>query len=190
MSLRRSWEVSSDRGVAATAAALAARTTSSLTGETTRALNPSMASSGPPSSRFEWWLSLGHGINVFPWLHRRVEGAAMHASTPAGWASSVGALVRQFPHWPHEVTGVLERVVLDLGPGRAFNGPRGLAVTADGALLLVADQGNSRICVLDAHTGEWVRALTGPAGSLHRPRSVAIAASTGEVRPRVHAPRH
>ena len=66
------------------------------------------------------------------------------------------------------------------GPGQ-FQYSRGLALSADGLLLLVADSGNARVAVLLASDGAWVRALTGPAGTLRCPVCVAVVPSTGQV---------
>jgi DNA-binding beta-propeller fold protein YncE len=65
-------------------------------------------------------------------------------------------------------------------PGQ-FNSPRGLALTPDDAFLLVADTSNHRVAVLRATDGAWVRALTGPPGTLECPWCVTVVPSTGEV---------
>ena len=65
-------------------------------------------------------------------------------------------------------------------PGQ-FNYPRGLALTPDEEFLLLAEGGNSRVAVLRALDGAWVRQLTGPPGTLYNPVGVAVVPSTGEV---------
>ncbi len=65
-------------------------------------------------------------------------------------------------------------------PGH-FAYPGGLALTPDDAFLLVADQGTQRVAVLRATDGAWVRALTGPPGTLECPWGVTVVPSTGEV---------
>ncbi len=65
-------------------------------------------------------------------------------------------------------------------PGQ-FKYPRGLALTPDEEFLLMADRGNSRVAVLRALDGAWVRQLTGPPGTLQDPACVAVVPSTGEV---------
>ncbi len=45
----------------------------------------------------------------------------------------------------------------------------------------MADQLNSRVAVLRATDGAWVRALMGPPGTLERPCCVTVVPSTGEV---------
>ena len=65
-------------------------------------------------------------------------------------------------------------------PGQ-FNFPTGLALTPDDAFLLVADSHNQRVAVLRATDGAWVRAQTGPFGTLVWPRYVTVVPSTGEV---------
>ncbi len=65
-------------------------------------------------------------------------------------------------------------------PGK-FNRPRGLALTPDEDFFLVADIGNSRVAVLRALDGAWVRQLTGPPDTLQDPFGVAVVPSTGEV---------
>jgi DNA-binding beta-propeller fold protein YncE len=66
------------------------------------------------------------------------------------------------------------------GPGQ-FKYPRGLALTPDEDFLLVADGVNSRVAVLRALDGTWVRQLAGPPGTLWIPVGVAVVPSTGEV---------
>ncbi len=56
-----------------------------------------------------------------------------------------------------------------------------MALTPDDAFLLVADAGNQRVVVLRATDGVWVRALTGPPGTLAWPWGVTVLPSTGEV---------
>ncbi len=62
-----------------------------------------------------------------------------------------------------------------------FDCPSGLALTPNEDFLLVADRDNSRVAVLRALDGAWVRQLTGPPGTLQEPVGVAVAPSTGEV---------
>ena len=65
-------------------------------------------------------------------------------------------------------------------PGQ-FISPSGLALTPDEEFLLVVDRGNTRVAVLRALDGAWVRQLTGPPGTLQSPWGVAVVPSTGEV---------
>ena len=65
-------------------------------------------------------------------------------------------------------------------PGQ-FQFPGGLALTPDEDFLLVTDRSNSRVAVLRALDGAWVRQLTGPPGTLQNPFYVAVVPSTGEV---------
>ncbi len=54
-------------------------------------------------------------------------------------------------------------------------------MTPDDAFLFVVDRGNLRVTVLRATDGAWVRALTGPPGTLQNPWYVTVVPSTGEV---------
>jgi hypothetical protein len=62
-----------------------------------------------------------------------------------------------------------------------FNYPSGLALSPDETRLLVADYGNRRVVVADAHDGRSVRSLQGPAGTLQQPLGVAMVPRTGQV---------
>ncbi len=62
-----------------------------------------------------------------------------------------------------------------------FDYPRGLALSPDETRLLVADYGNRRVVVVDAHDGRSVRTLQGPAGTLESPFCVATVPRTGQV---------
>jgi DNA-binding beta-propeller fold protein YncE len=62
-----------------------------------------------------------------------------------------------------------------------FDGPRGMALSPDETRLLVADAGNRRVMVVDAHDGRSVRTLQGPAGTLQEPIGVAMVPRTGQV---------
>jgi tripartite motif-containing protein 71 len=62
-----------------------------------------------------------------------------------------------------------------------FNGPRGMALSPDETLLLVADCHNRRVVVVDAHDGRFVRTLQGPAGTLQGPAGLAMVPRTGQV---------
>ena len=65
-------------------------------------------------------------------------------------------------------------------PGQ-FDEPYGLALTPDEDFFLAADHRNSRVAVLRALDGAWVRQLTGPPGTLQYPFGVAVVPSTGEI---------
>jgi hypothetical protein len=56
-----------------------------------------------------------------------------------------------------------------------------LALSPDETRLLVADYGNRRVVVADAHDGRSVRTLQGPAGTLQRPVGIAMVPRTGQV---------
>jgi DNA-binding beta-propeller fold protein YncE len=62
-----------------------------------------------------------------------------------------------------------------------FDYPCGLALSADGTRLLVADINNHRVVVADAHDGQSLRTLQGPAGTLQYPNAVAMVPRTGQV---------
>ncbi len=62
-----------------------------------------------------------------------------------------------------------------------FDGPRGMVLSPDETRLLVADRGNHRVVVVDAHDGRSVRTLQGPAGTLQGPIGVSMVPRTGQV---------
>ncbi len=62
-----------------------------------------------------------------------------------------------------------------------FNCPFHLALSPDEKLLLVADWGNRRVAVVDAHDGRFMRTLQGPDGTLQFPSGVAMVPRTGQV---------
>jgi hypothetical protein len=167
-----------------------------------------------PSGRFDALVDMGNpmkGINLFPYLRRRVEGRALGAMGPAAvlelprtvreaamprrWFREVVFVVQtsmccaRFYHFffcvcspSRQLQGEWQRTFGSEGdqPGQ-FKNPRGLALTADEAFLLVVDGRNHRVAVLRASDGTWVRQLTGPPGTLLNPWGVAVVPSTGEV---------
>ena len=94
------------------------------------------------------------------------------------WASACSALIFCFALFYYiyfvlchlQVQGEWQLTVGSQGdqPGQ-FNSPVGLALSPDDAFLLVADSSNQRVAVLRATDGAWVRALTGPPGTLECP---------------------
>jgi tripartite motif-containing protein 71 len=70
--------------------------------------------------------------------------------------------------------------LIGAGLGR-FNSPHGLALSPDETRLLIADSGNRRVVVADAHDGRSVRSLQGPAGTLQQPMGVAMVPRTRQV---------
>ena len=106
------------------------------------------------------------------------------------WASACSALIFCFALFYYiyfvlchlQVQGEWQLTVGSQGdqPGQ-FNSPVGLALSPDDAFLLVADSSNQRVAVLRATDGAWVRALTGPPGTLECPWYVVVVPSTGEV---------
>ncbi len=81
-----------------------------------------------------------------------------------------------------QIQGKFESTTGSLGAGLGqFNSPHGLALSPDETRLLVADYGNRRVVVADAHDGRSVRSLQGPVGTLQRPLSIAMVPRTGQV---------
>jgi hypothetical protein len=165
-----------------------------------------------PSGRFDALVDMGNpmkGINLFPYLRRRVEGRALGAIGPTA-VLELSRTVREAAlprRWPREVLhvfssifcakfdrifssllitsqlqGELQRTVGSRGdqPGQ-FNIPGGLALTPDESFLLVVDGANRRVAVLRATDGTWVRQLTGPPDTLLHLVGVVVVPSTGEV---------
>ncbi len=153
---------------------------------------------------------LGSGANVLPYLHRSVEGRALHATSQeigracrlssTRWAVEVGGMkllglgllmwclngtrccVMLCLHVFAQLRGEFVRSVGKKGAGVGrFNLPVRLALSADETRLLVTDAGNHRVVVADATDGRWVRTLQGPAGTLVRPAGVVMVARTGQV---------
>jgi DNA-binding beta-propeller fold protein YncE len=67
------------------------------------------------------------------------------------------------------------------GAGLGQFDPCGLALSPDETRLLVADAGNRRVVVVDAHDGRSVGTLRGPAGTLQCPVGLAMVPRTGQV---------
>ena len=169
---------------------------------------PVTAAVARPSGRFDALVDMGNpmkGINLFPYLRRRVEGRALGAMGPKT-VLELSRTVREAAmprRWPREVFDVFvcalfEHVFSSLQsrqlqgewyrtvgskgdqPGQ-FNNPRGLALTPDEAFLLVVDGRNDHVAVLRATDDTWVRQLTGPPGTLLNPWRIAVVPSTGAV---------
>jgi DNA-binding beta-propeller fold protein YncE len=81
-----------------------------------------------------------------------------------------------------QIEGAFVSVTGSWGAGLGqFHRPRGLALSPDETLLLVADTRNCRVVVVDAHDGQSVRTLQGPAGALQHPIGVSMVPRTGQV---------
>ena len=131
-------------------------------------------------SRFEALVLLGRGRALqLDFLAQPVEGLALHAVGPAH--SVFATVVSQFS-WPHLATGAFVSTVGSRGDGECqFQQPIGLACSSDGQHLLVADSQNHRVAVVDARTGAWLGAMTGPPGTLLTPHAVAVSNRSGVV---------
>ncbi len=81
-----------------------------------------------------------------------------------------------------QLRGEIVRAVGSKGVGLGhFRAPAGLALSPDETRLLVADSFNARVVVADVRDGRSLRTLEGPAGTLVKPKGVAMVARTGQV---------
>jgi DNA-binding beta-propeller fold protein YncE len=114
---------------------------------------------------------MGWGVLVLRFLHRAVEGRALHACS-----RECHVAVRRYRWAAVELHGVCVGIV----PRLEQVEPCGMTLSPCGTLLLVCDRGHARVLILDIRSDTVVGTLSG-VGALQRPAAVAVVPTTGAV---------